>query len=448
MRIWCGHCKTMVKTCQSKPLSECSHIEKLQYRFVGFIPGTKKRIVRSLGTDFSEAVKQVATLRQKLDAGEIEERLPKRQTTIAEAPVPHTGAKPELLVHTFGKYLATLKGEGVAPHLRLIRSKSHISDVKSCFKNFVLALHAARIDTTQFKLNEINDNVVGKFHDYLIEKGYSDSVYNRWFSTLTTFASYAESEEYGNVKRFFERVPRKTITPRPEVITKEEFQKVLSVITYENGFQKGIGKHERTRNHFRPYLITAFRFALTGRRLEELIMARFSDVHCDPNGKPLLIEFTDFKVSRILHTAEGKERKLHSPVTNQISRFLYEQGLQEKRNSNEFIIAPEITSNRVPTVKSALSRGFSHFWKVAHPDKPLKTFKVLRKVVMTALKIRMGADIRPISGHSGEQVLRNYIDEKQVALASSLEDFTVFGDGEEEIIQSKKQQKKKLTIER
>src|ERR1044071_7323027 len=71
LRIWCGKCRTVVKACReigNGELSQCPH-QRLSYRFVGFIPGTKQRMVRSLGTNFNEAVKMAATLKQQLENG-------------------------------------------------------------------------------------------------------------------------------------------------------------------------------------------------------------------------------------------------------------------------------------------------------------------------------------------------------------------------------------------
>lgn len=433
--MWCSACNTVVKSCRKngKGLSECEHIEKLQYRFVGFIHGTKRRIVRSLGKDFNSAVKQVVILRQQLAEGNIGELVvPKDNSDNATTPKQqnaNTQTKPVLLVHIFAKYLASLRGQGVANHLKLERSAPHVRDVKNCFRQFCEAIEGAGFPIRNFRLVEISDEAVGAFHDALIKKGYSNSSYNRFFSHLMTFASYCEREDFGNVKRFFERVPRKTVTPRPEIITKEEFEKTLSVISYENGFQYGVGKGNETRNHFREYLIPSFKYALiTGRRLEEIITSRFSDVCMDESGRPLYITFTDHKVSRIMHLASGEERKLHSPVTKEISAFLIEQGFEQKKNTDDFILASQILHNRIASMRQAISRGFSHFWNVAFPEaKNQRSLKHLRKTFITALAAQ-GKNVREVSGHSSDQILKSYIDEKQVALANSLKDFSVFGD--------------------
>ena len=460
MRTWCGACKTVVKTCRKngKELSQCEHIDKLQYRAVVFIPGTKQRIVRSLGKNFNEAIKQLAIIRQQVENGEIQESEPNQPKSVStHAPVAQLTpvqanwqTKPVLATHFFGKYLATLKGEGVPAHLKLVRSKVHISDVKNTFKQFCLALNNSGYNLETFQLADISDEVIGKFHDHILAKGYSNNSYNRFFSHFMTFASWAEGQEYGSVKRFFERVPRKTVTPRPEIISADEFKKLLSVINYENGFQYGIGRRKEKRNHYRDYLIAAIRFALyTGRRREEIVTVRFCDVHADEKGNPLYITFLDHKVSRILHLAPGEERENYTPITKELMAFLNEQGYQEKKGTGEFILAPMILHNRAALMKHAITRGFSHFWSKAHPEVTRQiSFKTLRKTYLTNLSIRTNGNVRPVSGHTSEQVLKHYIDEKQVAIAASLENFSVLGNEEELKEQRKKSRGNQKTIER
>ena len=451
-RIWCGHCRTMVKTCREHEggeLNKCPHINTLRHKFVAFVPGSDRRVVKTLSNNFNEALKQIAVLRQQLEDGVIEV-MPEKATMPPALPAAHvvTESKPELFTHVFGRYLSSLKGEGVASHLRVVRSKGHVNDTKNCGKQFCIALKKAGYDLSAFRLTDINDEVIGAFHEHIIGAGYGPTSYNRFFSMLTTFASYCEREGYPSVKRFFERVPRKTVTPRPEIITAEEFQKTLSVISHKNGVQRGIGKRKASRNHYREYLVPAFRFALyTGRRLEEILTCKFRDVHTDEKGIVRLIEFTDHKVSRILRTAAGEERKVFTPASVEIISFLKEQGFGT-RNPDDFVLAPEIRHNRIASMRSALTRGFTHFFKVAYPDSTREiTFKTLRKTQLTSLARHMGRDVTAVSGHSGTEVLRHYIDEKQLAIADSLKGFSVFGNNAE-INRKNKTHEKQPTIER
>lgn len=450
LRTWCSACRTMVKTCRKngRELSQCEHKDKLQYRFVAFIPYTKQRVVRSLGKDFTEAVKQAAILKQQLERGRFE-AVPETQANTSIQQMPQNAVRPELFVHLAAKYLATLAGENVPAHLKVVRSKGHINTVKTTFKFFVLAIRDAGFDPKTFRLVDISDAVIGKLHDRLIAHGYSNNSYNRSFSHLTTFAGWCEREDYGSVKRFFEKVPRKTITPKPEIITAEEFEKTINAISYENGWQSGIGKRNTRRNHFRDYLVPAFRFALiTGRRLEEILTCRFGDVHTDEKGNAQLVEFTDHKVSRILHIAQGEERKLFTPVTKEILDFLISQGYG-KRPADDFILAPEILHRRVAEMRQCLTRGFSHYFKIANPDcRREVSFKTLRKTYLTNLAIHMGKDVTAVSGHSDTQVLRHYLNEKQLAAAMAMQNFSVFGKAKRIETAHKKSQSKQKDIER
>lgn len=452
LRVWCSYCKTVVKACNEidgGPLKECPHIERLSYRFVGFIPGTRQRVVRSLGISFAEAIKQAAILKQQLENGTVE-TVREKSKGLAVVPVHNVAdTQPELLTHLFGKYLASLNGENVPAHLKVVRSKGHINTVKTTFKFFVLAIRDAGFDPKTFRLVDISDAVIGKLHDRLIAHGYSNSSYNRSFSHLTTFAGWCEREDYGSVKRFFEKVPRKTVTPRPEIITAEEFEKTIAAISHENGWQYNIGKKKEKRNHYRDYLVPAFRFALiAGRRLEEILTCRFGDVHTDEKGNARVIEFTDHKVSRILHVAQGEERKLFTPVTKEILDFLISQGYG-KRSTDDFILAPEILHRRVAEMRQCLTRGFSHFFKQGNTDcRREVSFKTLRKTYLTNLAIHMGKDVTAVSGHSDTQVLRHYLNEKQLAAAMAMQNFSVFGKAKRIETARKKLQSKQKDIER
>ncbi|MCU0435365.1 MAG: phage integrase SAM-like domain-containing protein [Bacteroidia bacterium] len=452
LHTWCMHCKTQVTACKqnNSPLKSCAHINKLRYRIVCHIPGEKprKRVVRILDTmSFTEAMKQVALLKEQIAAGSIQPVSEKVHTPAILSPQPLT-EKPERFIDVFGLYLSSLAGEGVAPHLRVVRSKGHINDSKNCGKHFCLALKKAGIDATRFRLSEISDEMVGHFHEYIVAKGYGNVTYNRFFSVLATFAKYAADEGYTNVKQYFDKVPRKAVIPTPEIITAQQFEKTIAATTYENGWQI-VGKDKKRRNVFRDYCVPAFRFAaITGRRLEELLTCTWNDVFTDDEGRVRYIQFTDHKVSRIMRTDKGAERKVFTPANDEIISFLQSQGYGTHPR-NDYILAPEIKHNRIATMHKTILRGFSHFFKVAHPDaEHMLSFAVLRKTYLTRLAMYMGKDVTAVSGHTGTDILKHYISEKQLALSEKLKDFSVFGTHDLTEIRTKKLNETEHPIER
>ena len=455
LHVWCNRCKSQITSCRennNSPLRSCAHIEDLRYRIVCHIPGERprKRVVRILDTmSFTQAMKQVALLKEQIAAGlyapvSNEHLAP----VLKSASEQNTSAKPERFIDVFGLYLASLAGEGVAPHLRVVRSKGHINDSKNCGKHFCLALKRAGIDATQFRLSEINDTIIGHFHEYIIAKGYGNVTYNRFFSVLATFAKYAADEGYANVKHYFDKVPRKAVIPTPEIISAEAFEKTIAAVSYDNGWQT-IGKTQKRRNVFRSYSVPAFIFAaITGRRLEELLTCTWNDVFTDEEGRIRYVQFTDHKVSRIMRVDKGAERKVFTPANDEIISFLQTQGYGT-RPGDDYILAPEITHNRVATMHKTILRGFSHFFKVAHSDAEQSlSFAALRKTYLTRLAMYMGKDVTAVSGHAGTDVLKHYLSEKQIALGEKLKDFSVFAKQNIDTIRNKRTNEKENAIQR
>lgn len=453
LHIWCMHCKTQVTACKhnnNSPLKSCAHITKLRYRIVCHIPGEmpRRRVVRILETkSFTEAMKQVALLKEQIAAGSVQAVPEKETMPVRQVPVPPT-EKPERFIDVFGLYLSSLAGEIGPQHLRVVRSKGHIADSKNSGKHFCLALKRAGINPMQFRLDQINDEIVGHFHEYIISKGYGNVTYNRFFSVLATFAKYGADEGYANVKPYFDKVSRKAVIPTPEIITAEQFEKTIAATTYENGWQI-VGKEKKRRNVFRSYSIPAFQFAVvTGRRLEELLTCTWNDVFTDEAGEIRYIQFTDHKVSRIMRVEKGAERKVFTPANEEIISFLHSQGYGTHAGG-AYILASEITNNRIATMHKTILRSFAHFFKVAHPDQAEQlSFSALRKTYLTQLAMYMGKDVTAVSGHSGTDVLKHYISEKQLALSEQLKDFSVFGNDNRPVIRTAKTNENEQSVER
>lgn len=458
MRTWCEQCKTTVRTCKAidgGELSQCPHIDKLSYRFVGFRPGTKERVVRSLGKNFNEAVKQVAILRQQLETEEVVKPaiVEKHTSTQIEVQQPAQQAtdqvKPTLLIHVFGRYYAFLKNQGVPSHLQVERTSKHINDVKNFMKKFCKVLKAAKYDLRTLAFSSVNDHLIGHFHAWLEKEEFAPRTKNKFWSYLTSIASWAEQEGYGDIRKCIERVPRNHVDKNPGYVSKSEFETFIGTITPENGFHLVGKKRSERKQLFTDYLVSAYTYALlVGRRTEEIIECKWKHVHLDPRGEPLFIEFSDFKASRIKHLPKGKELKVFNPATAEVKAFLYAHGFTEKKESDEYILAPTLIKNRVNAMKSALSRGFSHYWKVAFPNsQEQRTFGNLRDTYWTSLKKHMRGEIRGISGHSDESVLDNYLDQKELAASLAQSGFAVHG-REAELKSLRKENDKTQGIER
>ncbi len=125
----------------------------------------------------------------------------------------------------------------------------------------------------------------------------------------------------------------------------------MGVHAYENNIKP-------FRNYYRTYLKDAFRLALySGRRREEIITLKFSDIITDKEGNSV-IKSEDIKVNRIQKRNTPSEKKYnYIPVTHELNNLLMEMNWQEKQGSNDYILAPEVTTKRTKIMSDILTRG-------------------------------------------------------------------------------------------
>ena len=177
--------------------------------------------------------------------------------------------------------------------------------------------------------------------------------------------------------------------------------------------------------HYFPWLKFAIQLGLlTGRRRDEIINFKYSDIKCGSDGEMLLLESEDQKVNKAKGNFSEESKKLiYIPLTGTLKKLIIENGYEQYKGTASYLLAPEKTSNR-ETLKNQMSKGFSHFYKLLETDRQL-TFKCLRKTYITHLALSLGLNARVVTRHSGDDVLiKHYLDEK--VLSKVAENFEVF----------------------
>lgn len=451
LRVRCSHCNTWVATCgeTGAELRTCPHKEQLSYLAVVHIPKTKHgRVVRDLGNDLDTAIVKLAQLRADVKSGKVTGKEGKRArptppTQLPEVHVVQTVTNyPQsmTLVNAMAKYMAFLNNVNVPKHKQRDRSIGYKNDIARAFKYFCASLKEAGRDIPQYPLASISDDDVGIFCEYLERKDCSASTYNRYMSYFTSFLDWCAGNNYP-VKNVFTEVVRQETETDSRSIPQEQYEQLLKLITYENGFQKYPGSKKETRNVFREYLTLGYQIGLlTGRRTEECIALRFSDIANDI--KTISVE--DFKPNRI-RNRKGKQRKfIHIPITPQLRSLIDGLGYEQHKGTDRYLLAPEITENRVKAISDALSRSFSHYHKQLNTNDTL-TWKCLRKTYLTKLKIFLQKNasrisVKDISNHSDDAVLeKHYFDQRLIAAALADSGFEVFPSRELELAQTRKQ---------
>jgi integrase len=252
-----------------------------------------------------------------------------------------------------------------------------------------------------------------------LESTSSNSSFNHHLRTLRNFYNYLIDEKEYQIKNPFRKVALKYEGTNPQTISRIEFESLLELINEKNGW--ATYKNRIRKNMYRPYLKFAYRLALyTGRRTEELVSFKWSNIKCNDKNEPLYIESIDLKADRQSNFNQSKATKMvFIPVIPQLKSLIYEMGFNEKRGSNEYLIAPNEIQSR-QTIMFQLSKSFTFYYRQLNSGKNI-SLKHLRKTYLTHLQIMTGKAIS-ISGHSNENILYDhYIDGAEIAksLASS-----------------------------
>ena len=204
---------------------------------------------------------------------------------------------------------------------------------------------------------------------------------------------------------------------------------------------------------YRPYLADAIRLALeSGRRREEIVNMRFSDIVPDNDGFSF-IKVEDRKVNRIRNRTRQEDKKyVLVPVTDSLQKLLFELGLEQYRDTDNYILAPDEKISRGRIMCDALSRGFSHYYAQLNTGKEL-SFKCLRKTYLSQLQVFTQGNAKIISGHSDDAVLEKFYLDKSV-IAKAAKGFVVFPKADErkqelqQIRSNGKNTHKQFTIEK
>lgn len=426
--VFCYHCHTNVSDiCKEtgKSLKHCLRGNKHAFKVYVPVPGTdNQRKTKTLKTrDINVAIRMAQEFEN-----EVKGNTKPRETTlkIKKENNRQTKTTPHLLVHALSKYIGYLNNEGVPEHRIKERSPDHIKDVERASEEFVQCLKENGYDLSNFSVEDISDEVMGKVFTFYKEKQFAPRTYNKRLSHLTTFMNYYIKEYDSSLKNWFEGINRKPINANPESISKNEFEGLLKRVTSENGIKEYDSEAKPTRNMYRPWLADGFKLALlTGRRREEIVNLNFKDIITSDEGLLMVIKVEDFKVNRIQHQSDEAGKKfIYVPVTKELHKLLIEFGYEKYKGTNTYMLAPEIQGNRSRQMCDTLSRGFSHYFNQLETKKKL-TFKSLRKTYITNLSIFMGGNAKSVTGHSDDAVVEKHYLDKQV-IAKAAQGFEVF----------------------
>ncbi len=397
-----------------KSISKCCHKEKHRFNLVVCVPNTKNsRRMKILETsDFDEALIELNDFKKEIQASNYQKPIEKKIVEVKNT-----------LIELIADYLDFQSGENTPSHLKRTRANDHISDCKRCLERLCKSLMVKSYKIEVLPITAIKDDEVGHYHDYLETKfGFKkgESSYNRHFRIGKAFINWCI--EYKEIKMFnpFTKVELTINNRNKEVINKDEFTKLLSVVSEENGYDPT--PNGKKQNAYFTWLVTAFRLGLeTGLRNDEIIRLKWSDLSNIETEKNAF-EINDFKVNRKQYGTEYGPNKKIVPITASFLDLLNDLNFKENIGLDKPILETNDYGN-LATIEKAISRGFGHYIKQV-TDRPLQ-FKNLRKTYISHLVMALGDKAKLFTGHADDEVLmKHYI--SKAWTAGGLSEFRVF----------------------
>lgn len=426
LTIYCNACKRNIKeVCKrnQKDILQCPHLEKHVFKLYMWEKGGKgKRITKSFTTRiYEEAVHQAIQSEERI-------KNEKRDININKITVTEKGGEnrqgekndetPEFLLDAIARYIGWLYNEDVPEFAVRKRSDEYIIDVERGLKFMVENLIKKNNDVSSLTMKDINKRIIGEIYKGLQEKEYGIRSINKHLSYYESFVNWYKQEYDPAIRNWFEIIPREKVVSQREIVTQEEYDRLLNQITSENGlkyYDKGV---KRIRNLYYPWLGDGIKLGLlTGRRRNELINLKFENIVSDSNGISY-IRIEDFKTNRIKNRSKEAKKYIEIPVTNSLKNLLDELGYEKYKNSNAYVLAPEIKMSRTKVMSDALSRGFSHYFSQIS-DREGVTFKSLRKTYITQLTIFLGDNAKLITGHADSKVIEDFYLNKEMILKTA-----------------------------
>src|SRR6218665_25777 len=356
--LFCNGCDTKYSN-DRKVKGRCN---KLVYKAIIHVSGTKNnsRVKVLNATDFKSALVEFYDFKNGLKENNYQ------KIKINDNPI----YVPTRLIDCFAYYIGFLNNVDVPLHKQKKREQKYINEVDRTFGQFLDALTQNGIDCNILKFTEVNDKLVGFLHAHLLDTlRLENKTYNNKMSLLSGFTTHIISTFKFDYQNPFLGVPSRLVNVVVESVEQDEFERLLQVITPENGIVYKIIKtlkNPKKVNMYRPWLRHAFRLALyTGGRSEDIVLPQWKDIQLTADGKFDTIKVVDHKIHSPNNNITSEKNRFfkYFAITKELGELLYEMAYEISKGTDKYIIAPEDNVSR-SFVSKMISESFSHFYKL------------------------------------------------------------------------------------
>jgi integrase len=405
LKIYCHKCKRDNPTCNHYDI----HRYKVKIHIKG---GDNKKKTKILDTkDYNEAVKQAIEFRKELEIN-----------NYYSTPLIAIENKELSMVGALIEYKRYLAGEHRYSHLVKNISPQYQDECMRYCKFFLDTVKLVK-NVVESNIKDVGQDDVARFYTWA-ENHYKEKTFNKCMNEVKAFFNFIlEVEKVKMTNPFSVYTVKKVVRSNINTLEKSEFEAIIDAVGTCTPFQILGGKGEK-KNMYKPFLVNGFKLSLlTGGRREEVVDLKWSDILISVTGTKF------FKVKNLKVNSIKKDDGYwkHFPINVDLFNFLVEMGYEEKKNSNDFILYPE-RKVLTKTIMNDLSKGFTHYKKMAGIDKEI-SFKSLRKTYLSWVNAVMNKDTGILSSHSTHDVLeRYYIDPKILtAIEEGALKISVFG---------------------
>jgi hypothetical protein len=402
IRVYCNKCKGQFDPRKLKLGSaKCSHPASAQkYKSIicaRKVDNKRKRMAHVYDTrNLTEVIEQGFRFKQHV------------KSFIEETPI-KTIEKSFLVTDCLVNFIDFKRNVGVLERHKKNIQQNSFNAYENHIKKWMVATENAGENFLEMRVDKITENNVSHIISLLAK--WSSSTQRKAIGFYNQFYYFLNENGYSITSPFKGIEVAENMSNDARALTMNEFIAIQKAMSQGNSNDK-----EKGKNKYFDWLADALTFnALTGRRREEFMNAKFSDiVLIDDQLLGGYIRMIDFKYSRQnSHKVGFKDRYTKAPIYPELHDFLMKMEYEKYKGTDRYIIGGSEIKQR-NTMANNLTNGFAFYRQKAGFKQDVQ-LNGLRKKYITRMRNEFGDNANFFSGHKSSRIdMKHYYDDKEL----------------------------------